>query len=194
MSVIDLFRSRKNPADRFEQLVSPHIDALYSLAYRLSMNPDDAEEVVQQLLTRLYLKVEAMEGIESLRPWLLRSLYNQYVDGYRKTQRHQSVFSQDEVPESARSHDMTPEEQASLTSEQVVIMQAVKQLNDDQRTVLLLHDAEGYTLVEVAEIMQAPVGTLKSRLHRARNRVKELTEMELSGCQRRDIDRDEENR
>ena len=194
MSVVDLFRSRKKPAGRFEQIVSPHVDALYRLAYRLCTNPDDAEEVVQQLLTRLYRKLEKMEGIESLRPWLLRSLYNQYIDGYRKSQRHLAVFSPDDLPESASSRELTPDECVSQSTEQAIIMQAVKQLNEDQRSVLMLHDAEGYTLVELAEIMQTPIGTLKSRLHRGRNKVKEMTEMELSGCQERYTDRDEVER
>jgi RNA polymerase sigma-70 factor (ECF subfamily) len=65
-------------------------------------------------------------------------------------------------------------------------MQAIMQLNEDQRVVILLHDAEGYTLDEVSNILQTPLGTLKSRLHRGRNRVKELTLMELSECQQRD--------
>lgn len=186
MSIVNLFRTRSRPADRFEQLISPHIDALYRFAYRLTQNSDDAEEVIQLLLTRMYPRIDVLEGIESLKPWLLRSLYNLYVDQYRSRQRQQAVISPEEIPETARSDQHTPHESADLSLLQAIVMQAIMQLNEDQRAVILLHDAEGYTLDEVADILQTPLGTLKSRLHRGRNRVKELTRMELSECQQRD--------
>ena len=186
MSIVTLFRTRSKPADRFEQLISPHIDALYHFAYRLTRNSDDAEEVIQLLLTRMYPKLDIIEDIESLKPWLLRSLYNLYVDEYRRRQRQQAVISPEDIPETARSEDHTPQDSADLSLQQSIVMQAIMQLNEDQRVVILLHDAEGYTLDEVSNILQTPLGTLKSRLHRGRNRVKELTRMELSECQQRD--------
>jgi len=193
MSIVKLFKLRIKPADKFEQLVSPYIDALYRFAFRLCQSADDAEDLVQLLLTRLFLRLEMLEEIESLKPWLMRSLYNLYVDNYRKKQRTLSVISQDEIPKNARSESRTPYELAELSQEQTILVAAIQQLNDDQRLVLMLHDAEGYTLNEVSEIMQTPLGTLKSRLHRGRNRVRELTELELSGCEKRDNSKQEVN-
>ena len=66
-----------------------------------------------------------------------------------------------------------------LTHNQQIVTAAMQQLNEEQRLVMLLHDAEGYTLIELADILQTPIGTLKSRLHRGRNLVREMTEMEL---------------
>ncbi len=179
MSIVNLFKSRVQPADRFERIVSPYINNLYSFAFRLCPCADDAEELVQMLLTRLYSKVEELEQVDSLRPWLSRSLYNLYVDSYRKQQRTMAIISPEEMPENVISQDKTPYEKIELTHNQQIITQAMLQLNEDQRLVMMLHDAEGYTLFELADILQTPIGTLKSRLHRGRNLVRELTEMEL---------------
>ena len=181
MSIVKLFKLRIKTADRFEQLVSPYINNLYSFAFRLCQSADDAEELVQMLLTRLFPKLEELEQVESLRPWLTRSLYNLYVDSYRKQQRKLAVISPEEMPENVISKDKTPYENVELTHNQQIVTAAMQQLNEEQRLVMLLHDAEGYTLAELADILQTPIGTLKSRLHRGRNMVREITEMELFG-------------
>ena len=181
MSIVKLFKLRNQAGDRFEQLVSPYINTLYSFAFRLSQSADDAEEIVQLLLTRLFPKLEELEQVESLRPWLMRSLYNLYVDSYRKQQRTLAIISPEEMPVNVLSTDKTPYENMELSHNQQVITAAMQQLNEEQRLVMMLHDAEGYTLVELADILQTPIGTLKSRLHRGRNLVREITEMELFG-------------
>lgn len=191
MSIVKLFKQHHQSADRFEQLVSPHIDSLYRFAFRLSQNTEDAEEVVQSLLTRLFLKLEDMEKVETLRPWLMRSLYNLYVDSYRKQQRMLNIISPGEMPENVISQGKTPYENTELTHNQQVLVNAMQKLNDDQRIVMLLHDAEGYTLLELSEVLQTPIGTLKSRLHRGRSQVREMTEMELFGDAGRDIGKEE---
>lgn len=179
MSIVKLFKSRIQTADRFEQLVSPYINTLYCFAVRLCPCTDDAEELVQLLLTRLFPKLDELEKVESLRPWLMRSLYNLYVDSYRKQQRALAIISPEEMPENIISNDKTPYEKMELTHNQQIVTAAMQQLNEEQRLVMLLHDAEGYTLIELADILQTPIGTLKSRLHRGRNLVREMTEMEL---------------
>ncbi len=180
MGIIKLFSARKKPADRFEQLVSPHINNLYRFACRLCQNSEDAEELVQLLLTKLFVKLEELDQVESLRPWLFRSLYNLYVDSYRKQQRLLKIISPEEISGDIATPDKSPDEKMELTQYQHIIMRAMTQLNEQQRLVMLLHDAEGYTLTELSDILQTPLGTLKSRLHRARNQVKSIMEMELS--------------
>ena len=158
-----------------------------SLAARLCQSADDAEELVQLLLTRLFLKLKQLEQVESLRPWLMRALFNLYVDSYRKQQRMSSIISPEEMPENTISTNKSPYQETELTHNQQIIVNAMQTLNDDQRLVMLLHDAEGYTLPELADILQTPIGTLKSRLHRARSQVREMTAMELFGDSIRDI-------
>ena len=193
MSIVKLFKSRQVPADRFERLVAPHVNTLYRFAFRLCQNVDDSEELVQLLLTRLFPKMDKLEQVESLSPWLIRSIYNLYVDTYRKQQRTLAVISPEEMPENIVSNEKTPYENIELTQDQETINIALQQLNELQRLVILLHDAEGYTLTELSDILQTPIGTLKSRLHRGRAQLRELTEMELNSGQGRDIDIEEIN-
>jgi RNA polymerase sigma-70 factor (ECF subfamily) len=178
LSILNLFKGKTKPADRFERLLRPHIDTLYRLAFRLSNSQEDAEELVQHFLTRIFEKIDQLEAIEKPAPWLCRGLYNLYVDGYRKTAREITLFNQDEFSDDTAVHMETPFQQASNAETLNSIDTALQQLNHNQRAVVLLHDAEGYTLKELSEILQVPEGTLKSRLHRARTELKKLLVME----------------
>ena len=178
MSIVSLFNSQVKPADRFERLLQPNIDVLYRFAFRLCNSQDDAEELVQQLLTRLYPKVDQLETIEKLSSWLCRSLYNLHVDNCRKLARESTIFSSEEFVEGNMPHEQTPFEEISNNEMAVNINVALDQLNKDQRILVLLHDSEGYTLTELADILQVPLGTLKSRLNRARTSLKKILSKE----------------
>jgi len=166
MSIVNLFNSQVKPADRFERLLQPNIDVLYRFAFRLCNSQDDAEELVQELLTRLYPKVDQLETIEKLS--------NLYVDSYRKSARESAIFSSEEFVEGDMAHEQTPFEKISNNEMAVIINVALDQLSKNQRILVLLHDSEGYTLAELADILQEPLGTLKSRLNRARTSLKKL--------------------
>lgn len=178
MSIVSLFKSKAKPADRFERLIRPHIDRLYRLAFRLCHSQDGAEELVQLFLSRLFPKVDDLERIEKPAPWLSRGLYNLYVDGYRKATREAKIFSDIELNDEFAADEETPFNQASRKELSNRIEMALQQINNDQRIVVLLHDSEGYTLEEISEILQVPLGTLKSRLNRARNALRKLLSME----------------
>ena len=172
MSIINLFRNRTKSAERFECLLRPHVDSLYRLAFRLCGSRDDAEELVQSFLTRLYPKIDQLESIDKPGPWLRRSLHNLYIDEYRRQARENALFCHEEpIDDSADDTDMTFA-QASSVEMLGRVQEALEQINPDQRIVVLLHHAEGYTLEEVSEILQVPLGTLKSRLHRAHKELK----------------------
>ena len=172
MSIINLFRNRTKPTDRFERLLRPHIDSMYRFAYRLCGSRDDAEELVQSFLVRLYPKFEKIEKIEKLAPWLCRGLYNLYVDGYRRQQRENAIFEADVMIDEASDDTDTTFVEVNNLELNSRIESALEKLNQDQRLVVLLHDSEGYTLDELSEILQVPLGTLKSRLNRAHARLK----------------------
>lgn len=181
-SIVQLFRSRPNPRQRFENLLRPHIEFLYRMAYRWTNAQDRAEDLVQELLIKLVPRVEDMEQIESLRPWLLRILYNRYVDDYRRgrsspiDESHSGWNPDDEDEPVADVISQAAEPVPSGEQEELrqSLHKALSLLEPDQRDVVLLHDMEGYTAEEVAEIMATQVGTVKSRLHRARARLRLL--------------------
>jgi len=178
MSIVKLFQSRTKPKERFEILVRPHIGGLYRLAFLLCQSQNDAEELVQQLLTKLFPKTASLENIESLKPWLSRALYNLYIDNYRSGKRHMDLFDDNADVDEELARSRSPAEYVENQIERTNIYDALDSLNNDQRMVVLLHDVEGYTLQEIECILQAPLGTLKSRLNRARNQLKNLLAME----------------
>ena len=147
---------------------------MYRFAYRLCGSPEDAEELGQCFLASLFPKLERIEKIEKLSPWLSRGLYNLYVDGYRRRQRENTLFdTRAELQESSDNIDTTFA-QASSAELSSQIELALAQLNPDQRIVVLLHDSEGYTLDELSRILEVPLGTLKSRLNRAHRELIKL--------------------
>jgi RNA polymerase sigma factor (sigma-70 family) len=168
----------------FEALLAPELDMLYRIAYRFTANAADAEDLLQDLLVKLYPKTDELATVETLRPWLIRALRNQYVDSVRKHRRSPSGWlrsvtgSDDEVLAELRSGDPTPEEAALKDDLQGRLQQALAGLNAEHRVVVTLHDVEGYRLTEIQSMLGVPVGTLKSRLHRARAQLRAALEME----------------
>jgi RNA polymerase sigma-70 factor (ECF subfamily) len=164
------------PASRFEELVHPHINYLYRLAFRFCGNQEDAEDLVQDLLIKLYPKRDELEKVEKLRPWMTTSLYRMFVDNFRKKARSPLELIDDETAfyDTTVSEDPTPDK--TLAEDQRInqLQAAFNRLSENHRVLLTLHDIEGYRLVEIESMLSVPVGTLKSRIHRARARMREL--------------------
>ena len=174
MTIFSIFKS--TPEKRFSDLIRPHLKRLYHQAYRLTNNQDDAEDLVQDLLLRLYEKKIDLKSIEKPANWLLRSLYHQFIDNYRKKSRlpiDDRESKSDELIESIQGTQEAPH----LIHEQEIsgqkLQEAIQQLNPDQQALISLHDIEGYSLPELSDILELPLGTLKSRLHRARYTLRE---------------------
>ncbi|WP_323845840.1 sigma-70 family RNA polymerase sigma factor [Microbulbifer magnicolonia] len=150
----------------------PHVRRLYRMAHRWTMDPLEAEDLVQDILTTLLPRTAELEAVDCLGPWLIKVLYRRYIDRYRRRRRcliEQSVSREPEFfLQAADSGDL---QQLELRQ---ALCHALNALDDVRRDTLLLHDVEGYTASEVAEIMDINVGTVKSRLHRARLQLKKI--------------------
>lgn len=183
-AIIKLFSRRQSNQSRFEDLLRPHIETLYRMAYRWTQSQDRAEDLVQDVLIKVASRVDEMAQLDNLKSWLLRIMYNRYVDDYRR-QRVSPIDSRYSgwTPE----NDSDDEQLSDLIQEAVdpvqpIVQQelrlslhkALAQLEPEQRELVLLQDVEGYSAEEAAEIMGIPLGTAKSRLHRARERLKLL--------------------
>jgi RNA polymerase sigma factor (sigma-70 family) len=162
----------------FEALLAPHVDRLYRLAFRLTNNRADAEDLVQEVLVKAYERHAELTSIEALGPWLGRVLYNRFVDDSRRYARTRlKVVPLDataELPDSSAAP--TGEPHADAAFDIITLNEALGKLSLEHRSVLMMHDAEGYKLPEIQLITGIPIGTLKSRLHRARARLRELLE------------------
>jgi RNA polymerase sigma factor (sigma-70 family) len=168
-------------AAEFERLLRPHVPTFYRSAYRWTGAVDRAEDLVQQLLVRLYPRLAELRALEQVRPWALRVMYRIFVDELRRTRASPVQFGTDATDDEAGAEseawlDPGPEP-AELVEQQIAqdrLLRAWEQLGEEHRAVLSMHDIEDYTLPELAQIMDIPLGTLKSRLHRARARLREL--------------------
>jgi len=165
-------------AAQFDAMVRPHLTYLYRLAFRFCGNQEDAEDLVQDLLLKLYPRCEELEAVEKLRPWMVTSLYRMFVDGTRRQKRSPLELIDDEVAFYDTTVSKTESPDREMAGDQRIeqLQAAYQQLSEDHRTLLTLHDIEGYRLVELEEMLDVPVGTLKSRIHRARARMRKLLE------------------
>lgn len=163
-------------ASRFERLLAPHLPDLLRFAYRLTHSQADAEDLLQDVLVKLYPRQDDIEALETPRSWLKRVLYNRFIDDRRRFARRRLVdVSEAELP--GKSITTLPDEAATPAARietEEALRRALDQLSDEQRSIVLLHDAEGYKLTEIEAATGIPVGTVKSRLHRARARLREL--------------------
>ena len=162
---------RRNDPDLFTRLVRPHLQPLHRLAFRLTTDNGLAEDLVQELLTRLYARAEPLEKIEKLRPWLARALYNLFIDERRRWVRNPLRGTREPTDEDfdqgGQGRAANPEFQAEMAILTQTLQAVLTSLPEEQRAVVLLRDVEGYDLEETAQILSIPVGTAKSRLHRA---------------------------
>lgn len=162
----------------FERLLKPHLDRLYRLAFRLTGSKPEAEDLFQDVLVKVYERLDTLLDLDEPGSWLCRVMYNHFVDGKRRHARARLVAVEEgQLP--GRSLEslpgkLDPAVDAERADNIMRLDAALAKLSEDHRLVVLLHDSEGYTLQEIHEITGDPVGTLKSRLHRARARLKEL--------------------
>jgi RNA polymerase sigma-70 factor (ECF subfamily) len=162
----------------FDQLLRPHMDRLYRLAFRLAGNKAEAEDLFQDVLTKVYVRLDDLADIEQPGSWLSRIMYNHFIDNRRKFARQRLVMVEEGgLPGSSIESmpgDDSPEREAERGDVILRLEAALAELSDDHRLLILLHDSEGYKLEEIHELTGHPLGTIKSRLHRARARLREL--------------------
>lgn len=166
-------------ADPFGALLKPHLPKLYRLAYRLTTNAADAEDLVQDVLVKLFSRKDELTSIRDLAPWLGRVLYNQFIDDTRRYGRQPlKLVSAGHDVDDTPTHGADPESAAVNANSNAQLRKALEKLSEDHRVALVLHDVEGYTIKEMEELTGVAQGTLKSRLHRARQRLRELLKID----------------
>jgi RNA polymerase sigma factor (sigma-70 family) len=171
MSKIDQHRA-------FETLVRPHFERLYRLAWRLTGQKAEAEDLFQELLIKAFGKVDDLMHIDEPGSWLSRMMYNLFIDERRRFARHrlQTVAEGDMAGDGIEG--LPGGHNTALGHERYerlkMLDKALSQLSDEHRLIVLLHDTEGYKMNEIQELIGVPVGTVKSRLHRARARLREI--------------------
>lgn len=182
MSEQDLTLKASDIAERFENEALPLLKTIYAGAYRLTQDPTTAEDLTQETFLKAYAAFHQFEPGTNIKAWLFRILQNTFISQYRKEKRAPYQSSVDDLEEwelsalEASSESVVPsaEMQALKSMPDTVIVDALKQLPDEFRIPVYLADAEGFSYAEIAEILDIPMGTVMSRIHRARARLRTL--------------------
>lgn len=162
----------------FDEEIIPHMDALHNFALRLTTDVNDAEDLVQDTIVKAYRFFSSYERGTNAKAWMFRILKNSFINNYRKTSKKPSEVDYDEVAsyyESVRDERTETSDLESLMFRELMdddLSNALMRLPEDFRTVVLLCDVEGYTYEEIANMLDVPIGTIRSRLHRGRNLLK----------------------
>lgn len=163
----------------FDGEFMPHIDSMYNFAYRLTFDEDDSKDLVQDTYLKAYRFINSFQKGTNAKAWLYRILKNSFINDFRKKSKEPAKLDYQEVENFYNSDDVDESKTVDLRMDTVKDMigdevsNALNSLAVDFRTVIILCDLEGFTYEEMSKILDIPIGTVRSRLHRARNLLKE---------------------
>ncbi len=163
----------------FDNEFMPHINSMYNFAYRLTLDEDDAKDLLQDTYLKAFRFIDSFQQGTNAKAWLFRILKNSFINDYRKRSKEPSKVDYQEVESYYNSedvdHQITPDLRVETLQDMIgdEISNALNSLDVDFRTVIILCDLEGFKYDEMAKILDIPIGTVRSRLHRARNLLKE---------------------
>ncbi len=165
-------------AKKFETLLQPHFAALHAAAYRMTLSSGDAEDLVQDVCLKAFTRLDELEKIEYPRAWLLKMLYNKFIDQVRVRKRSAvdlaETGSDSSEPDEFAHDDWQPEEKLDQDIRISQILNAMHRLNSDQCALVALRDIEGFSIAELEELTGKPGNTIKSQLHRTRIKLGRL--------------------
>jgi len=170
----------KNKYKEFDSEVIPFTDALKSFALKMTNDSDDADDLLQDTLMKAFRFFDKFEKGTNMKAWLFQIMKNSFINNYRKNSKEPNKVDYEDVQnfyENIKAEDVKSQHYQSDAFSDVLddeITTALSKLPDDFRTIVFLSDVEGYTYEEIADFVDCPIGTVRSRLHRARKMLYSL--------------------
>lgn len=171
-------KSGLSKQEAFNEEIIPHLEALYNFALKLTTDPSDSEDLVQDTIVKAFRFFDSYEKGTNAKAWLFRILKNSFINNYRKNLKKPQEIDYDEVSsfyESIRAERTDTSDLEHLIFRDLMddtFSTALAKLPEDFRTVVLLCDVDGFTYEEISNMLDVPIGTIRSRLHRGRNLLK----------------------
>jgi RNA polymerase sigma-70 factor, ECF subfamily len=183
-----VLRCQEDDYDAFDEIVAKYKDGIFNYIRRMISNPDDVEDLAQEVFVRAFTSIKTFRRESNLRTWLYRIATNLCVDKYRRGGIEKQILSSMEFEDgdewkTVEPPDETynPEHVYERTELQAEVQNALSKLPDKLRATVLLYDIEGMTYDEIAEALGCPMGTVKSRLFNARIQLKDLLKPYMEG-------------
>lgn len=182
-------RSKSGDIEAFEQLIFDYQKKAYNIALRIMGNQEDAKDMCQEAFIRIYKSIEGFKEQSSFSTWMYRIVTNVCLDEIRKKKKSEAVSldgtyetENGEIHFEIASDDDTPEESYVRAEKKSIILKSINELSEEYKTAIVLRDIQGFSYEEIANILCCSIGTVKSRINRARNILKNKlkTALELS--------------
>jgi len=183
MPLLDLRVRKAKSGDQaaFEELVREHQTRIYNICLRTMGNPEDALDMAQETLLKAWRALPTFQGTSSLSTWLYRVAVNTCLDELRRRKKAQQVSVEALAESGWEPEDPDSAEKLDAALRKGLLQEALASLPDEYRAALVLRDVQGFSYEEIAEILDCPIGTVRSRLNRARRQMaKKLLELEPS--------------
>ena len=171
----------KGDIEAFSELIDKYEKMIYNLAYRIFNNTSDAEDITQEVFIKVYKNIYKCEGKQSIKTWIYTIAYNTCIDEIRKRKGKNNISldmdlegEEDNFSLEIASNEPTPENVLIQKEGLLEIEQAINSLNEINKSLIFLRDIKGFSYNEISEIMGLNIGTVKSRLNRARNALKNI--------------------
>jgi len=173
--------AKKGDIEAFEKLIETHEKKVFNIALRMMGNSEDAKDMAQETFIRVYRSLGDFKEQSSLSTWIYRITTNICLDELRKRKNKKVLYIDDniksddgEIKRDIVSDDLTPEEKVERDEIKRMLNSAINDLSDEHRTVIILRDIQGFSYKEISDITNCPEGTVKSRICRARQALKEI--------------------
>lgn len=170
-------QSRKGNVDAFEELIRDYKKSAYNIALRFLRNVEDAEDVSQEALVKVFKSIKNFNMQSTFKVWLYRIVVNACLDFKRK--KSIDFYPIDELMNFTGSNDDNPDDMVDKNYTSEIVNMSINKLEDDFKTIIILRDIQGFSYNEISEILSCNLGTVKSRISRARKNLKDIIDAEL---------------